>query len=125
MLKLIRKLVMNSHDMNELSSQISKIFELHSAGGPLHIVLADGNTGDDSIRYCLDTCHNHPAVTKNPKTAELLIHLVESVGDALLKMDEEKRNDLYDQRWGMRCEQNENKGFVARILSHIWGPPGK
>ena len=112
---------MNERNVSELLIQISKIFELHSNGGPLHIVLGDGNTDDECIRYCLDTCRDHPAVTKNPETAELTVQLVESVGQALLKMDESKRNDVYDQFWRLHFEQqNRNNGLVGRILDHAW-----
>ena len=61
---------MNEHDIDshsELCSQISMIYEIHSLGGPLHVVLDDGNTDDDSIRFCLDTCRDHHAVLKDRK----------------------------------------------------------
>ena len=99
-----QKNLMNEHDIDghsELCTQISMIYGIHSLGGPLHIVLDDGNTDDDSIRFCLDTCRDHHTVTKRPKTAETLVRLVESVGHALLEMDESTRDILYGQRWGM------------------------
>ena len=95
---------MNIESLDELSDQISRIYSISSLGGPLHIVLDDGNTDDDSIRFCLATCRDHSEVTRKPETAEVLVRLVQAVGSALLKMDEETRDDLYDRNWGMQKE---------------------
>ena len=113
---------MNEHDIDshsELCSQISMIYEIHSLGGPLHVVLDDGNTDDDSIRFCLDTCRDHHAVTERPETAETLVQLVESVGHALLEMDESTRNSLYDQRWGMPHDHIDGYQVFVRTTSGV------
>ena len=87
-------------DYGDLLTDIADLYGFNCFGGPLHIVLDDGNCGDDDIQYCLDTCHEHWSVTANPENARLLVGLVESIGKQLLALSESDREHLYDSRWG-------------------------
>jgi len=69
---------------NEMFSAIAEIYSLNCVGGPLHIVLDDGNTDDASIRYCLETCNNHWSVIEDAKNSGRIIELVEFVANRLL-----------------------------------------
>ena len=84
----------------DLFADIADIYERNCVGGPLHIVLDDGNTDDESIQYCLDSCRDHWSVVEDVENAEGMIQLVELVGIRLLQMDEAERDRLYEMRWG-------------------------
>lgn len=91
----------------DLFDAIEKIYEWNCVGGPLHIVLDDGNTDDKSIRYCLDSCRDHWSVVEDAGNADGMIRLVEMVGSCLLQIDETERDRLYGIRWGRSIERNE------------------
>ena len=55
----------------------------NSAGGSLHVVLDDGNIGDDSIRFCLCECDKD----SDKKGAELC--------KLLLRMSKTQRKKIY------------------------------
>lgn len=63
------------------------------AGGPLHIVLDDGNTRDADLRFCLS-----PDILSDYD--ENMQSLAKTCGDALLAIaDEDDRGDLIDRYW--------------------------
>lgn len=40
--------------MNQLLADIEFIYEISCVGGPLHIVLDDGNVDDEDIQWCIE-----------------------------------------------------------------------
>ena len=79
---------------------IARIYSVHSLGGPLHIVLEDGNLEDESIQFCLETCETHHS-TLALSIAERRAFLddVQLVANSLLNLAIDLRCDLYDLHW--------------------------
>ena len=92
--------IVAAKEYTDLLNDIADIYHRNCLGGPLHIVLDDGNTDDESIQFCMDTCHSHWSVTEDADNANSLIQLVESVGKRLLQLDESERDRLFGSRWG-------------------------
>ena len=44
----------------ELYDVIAQIYKINGVGGALHIVLDDGNTEDDNIKWCIENMHDYP-----------------------------------------------------------------
>ena len=86
--------------MKQLLEDIADLYDIAPVGGPLHIVLDDGNVDDESIRLCLDTCTTHWSVAHDPENADGLIELVHDIGTALLSLSVAERERLYEERWG-------------------------
>ncbi len=82
----------NSNNIFKSLKNIAIIYSRNDVGGPLRIVLDDGNIDDTSIQYCLDTCHEHWAAIADPD----IIPFVESVAKQLLSVDEDERKRFYD-----------------------------
>ncbi len=94
---------------DDLFANIAIIYELNSVGGPLHIVLDDGNTDDESIQFSLDTCRDDWSVVEDVENAELMIQLVEEVGRQLLELNEPERDRLYETRWRRPAYRSNNR----------------
>lgn len=85
-----------------LIDSIAAIYERSVVGGPLHVVLDDGNVEAESIQQCLDDCEKHWSVTEDPENAAGMINLVKTVGVELLRLPESHRSWLYELRWMRR-----------------------
>lgn len=84
---------MSDHD--EINALITAIYSHPEggAGGPLHIVLDDGNTRDADLRFCLNP-DNLSNFDENMQS------LAKACGDALLAIaDEDERGDVIDRYW--------------------------
>jgi len=68
------------------------IYEIHSAGGALHIVLDDGNMEDDYIVWCVCNPINK---IKNEEERKLYFELAL----LLLTLTEAERYEIYGQVW--------------------------
>jgi hypothetical protein len=68
-------------------------------GGPLHIVLDDGNIDDESIYFCMRTMRKHETVVQG-MNGNAIIEICEEIADALLEFTQEKREELYEMNWG-------------------------
>jgi hypothetical protein len=55
----------------EVRPFVRALYEQHSAGGPLHIVLDDGNVTDDCVEHCIGS-----AVEAGDAFGELLARLL-------------------------------------------------
>jgi hypothetical protein len=66
----------------EVRPLIAVLYRYHRAGGALHIVLDDGNIGDDSVRFCIDGARED-----GDRFGELL-------ASVLLKMSKTQRDAL-------------------------------
>lgn len=66
---------------NDIQNLIDAIYDQHPCGGPLHIVLDDGNLDDDSINWCLnntiENCDDIVLKIISKTCAELLLQLPE------------------------------------------------
>ena len=66
---------------NNIQNLIDAIYDQHPSGGPLHIVLDDGNIDDDSINWCLnnsiENCDDIVLKVICKTCAELLLELPE------------------------------------------------
>lgn len=82
-----------------LCEDIASLYEWNDIGGPLHIVLDDGNVDDGSIQFCLSTCHRHWSVLEDTDNTKSVISLVQSIGVRMLDMPEQERDALYKMKW--------------------------
>lgn len=86
----------------KLTQEIERIYEINNVGGPLHIVLDDGNVEDHFIAWAVGQMKDHWSVVDHPDTAEELLALSESVAGELMELSVEERERLYeDDDWGM------------------------
>ena len=64
---------------NNIQNLIDAIYDQHPSGGPLHIVLDDGNIDDDSINWCLnntiENCDDIVMKVLCTTCAELLLNI--------------------------------------------------
>lgn len=98
----------------EILNLITKIYAHPEggAGGPLHIVLDDGNTRDKDIQFCLtpETMDGFP---------DDIQALAKECGEALLEFgDEDERGDLIDRHW----ETERKKRIQAKTAAGTRGP---
>ena len=81
------------YQFQSLLDNITEIYEFSSVGGALHTVLEDGNTDDESIEYCLETCQDHWSLTGcAPENKSGYIDLIKKVGRQLLTLSKEQRD---------------------------------
>jgi hypothetical protein len=86
--------------MEDLLADIAELYAFNPVGGALHIVLDDGNTDDESIKYCLETCKEHWSVVgSHPENVEGIVDLIMSIGNQLLKLPKTERDRLYNNGW--------------------------
>jgi endonuclease IV len=69
--------------MENLLNDLEELYLQCSVGGALHIVVEDDNVDDESIQFCLDTCHDHWSKTD--------VDLIKSIGKQLLELTEDER----------------------------------
>lgn len=74
------KKVKFTHDIIELAVLMNHIYTTEPAGGALHIVLGDGNTEDEHIKWCIDNSIAELVGTEHDaylRCAELLLQMTE------------------------------------------------
>ena len=84
----------------ELVAELYSIPEC-GVGGPLHIVLDDGNIDDEGIYFCTRTMREHFSVVQG-LNGDAIIEVCSEIADILLSMPMERRRELYESRWGRR-----------------------
>ncbi len=90
--------MMVEQQLTELIRELYAVPEC-GVGGPLHIVLDDGNIDDESIYFCMRTMREHETVVQG-MNGNAIIKICEEIADALLEFTQEKREELYEMNWG-------------------------
>ena len=62
------------------------------AGGPLHIVLDDGNTEDRNVQWCIDNIDSHDC-------SIVLKQLCRECAEILIQLPERRRDAINRQAW--------------------------
>ncbi len=70
-------------------------------GGPLHIVLDDGNICEDSVYFCLRSMREHFSVVQG-LNGNAIVEVCSEIAEILLAMPIEQRQELYESNWGRR-----------------------
>lgn len=88
---------------SELCSLVAELRYIEGCqlGGPLHIVLEDGNLELDVIQSCLQNAKEHWSVTGQECSANRMniLDLVYQLGGYLVSLPMEDRKNLYDSDW--------------------------
>lgn len=71
--------------VREAERLISELYEIHSAGGDLHIVLDDWNVGDNHLDFCFNVIDKDLKLDTHDKSLHLQIY------EKLKRMNEEER----------------------------------
>lgn len=89
----------------ELCSLVAELRSLDGcqSGGPLHIVLEDGNLELDVIQSCLQNAKEHWSVSEQECSTNRMniLDLVYQLGGYLVSLPMEDRKSLYDSSWRM------------------------
>ena len=85
----------------KLAELVDELYSMPECGvgGPLHIVLDDGNIDDESIHFCIRTMREHETVVRG-MNGNAIIAICEEIVKALLEFTQEKRKELYELNWG-------------------------
>lgn len=79
----------------DLFAYVAEMYSHSIIGGPLHIVLDDGNVDDESIQFCRESYSK----CSEGDVGNGMAVLVECVSQRLLSIDEGTREKLYEMRW--------------------------
>ena len=89
----------------ETIALIKEIYELHSGGGQLHIVLGDGNVEDENIQWCIDNLECEPE--------EREIYL--KCANNLLMMKECRRSKVIDKALEVEIEYHTATTKITEV----------
>lgn len=91
---------MSEERNKRLSESIEELYSVEGCevGGPLHIVLDDGNLTDDDISYCLWSMVSHWSVLGS-LNAGCITEICKEIGETLLGMTLDERTELYENGW--------------------------
>jgi len=86
-----------------LAELVAELYSMPECGvgGPLHIVLDDGNIDDESIYFCTRTMREHFSVVHG-LNGSAIVEVCSEIAEILLLMPMEQRQELYESRWGRR-----------------------
>lgn len=87
----------------ELCSLVAelRVLEGCQSGGPLHVVLEDGNLELDVIQSCLQNAKEHWSVAEQACSTNRMniLDLVYQLGGYLVSLSMAERKGLYDSDW--------------------------
>ena len=84
-----------------LAKLVAELYSMPECGvgGPLHIVLDDGNIDDESIYFCMKSVRLHFSVVQG-LNSNAIIEVCNEIAEILLSMPMEQRQELYESNWG-------------------------
>lgn len=84
----------------EVVGLIREIYKTYPAGGALHIVLDDGNTEDEYIRWCIENALNHVEGKDQ--------WMFKRCAELMLTMKEHKRNKVIEAAHYLRDRRKKH-----------------
>lgn len=84
-----------------LAELVAELYSMPECGvgGPLHIVLDDGNIDDEGIYFCMRSIREHFSVVQG-LNGNAIIEVCSEIAEILLSMPMEQRQELYESNWG-------------------------